>query len=223
MAFINFGKKTISFKIVYYGPAKSGKTTNLEQIHGRVRPNSRGDMTILSTREDRTLFFDFLPLRSNVIAGFTSNFQMYTVPGQVIYNQTRKLVLQGVDAVVFVADSDWAKMEENAESFSNLQENLKEHGKELSTLPYLLQFNKRDIRTKAPVNYMKFMLNRVHAAPTIEAVACEGKGVFESLNLISRLTLASFMQKQGLTPKAPSLPSNICVKPEGSNASCLTS
>lgn len=216
MAFINFGKRTIGFKIVYYGPGKSGKTTNLEQIHAQINPDSRGDMTILSTREDRTLFFDFLPLRSNVITGFTSNFQMYTVPGQVIYNQTRKLVLQGVDAIIFVADSDWTKMEENAESFANLKENLREHGKSIDTIPLLLQFNKRDIRTKAPLNYMNFMFNNgTKPAPSVEAIACEGKGVFESLNIISRLTLAAFMEQQGM--QSTQLPNDISVPAEGSN------
>jgi len=210
MAFINFGKRTINFKLVYYGPAKSGKTTNLERIHECINPDSRGDLTVLPTQQDRTLFFDFLPLESNVISGFTSKFQLYTVPGQVIYNQTRKLVLQGVDGVVFVADSQWERMEENAESIENLESNLNTQGQTLDMLPFILQFNKRDVETKAPSHYMDYLLNRRSTrVPTLEAVASEGPGVFESLNAIARMSLASFVKKHNL--KSSTMTDKICI------------
>ncbi len=215
MAFINFGKKTINVKIVYYGPAKGGKTTNLEKIHECINPTSRGDLTVLSTQQDRTLFFDFLPLESHIVTGFTSKFQLYTVPGQVIYNQTRKLVLQGVDGVVFVADSQWSKVEETVESFENLDSNLQDQGISLDTLPFVLQFNKRDLPDVAPVHYMDFMLNkRETRVPTMEAVACDGNGVFEALNLIARMTLAAFVKKHNL--KSGTMSDNVCVSAERS-------
>jgi len=210
MAFINFGKRTINFKIVYYGPGKSGKTTNLEKIHEFIDAGSRGDLTILSTQQDRTLFFDFLPLESHVVKGFTSKFQLYTVPGQVIYNQTRKLVLQGVDGVVFVADSRYSKTEENVDSFANLEDNLNEQSLTLDTLPFILQFNKRDLSDTAPVHYLDFLLNRrATRVPAIESVASEGKGVFQSLNLIARMTLAEFIRKHNL--ESESVPDAVCV------------
>lgn len=215
MAFINFGKKTINFKIVYYGPAKGGKTTNLEKIHEYINPMSRGDLTVLSTQQDRTLFFDFLPLESQIVTGFTSKFQLYTVPGQVIYNQTRKLVLQGVDGVVFVADSQWSKVEETAESFENLELNLSDQSLSLDSLPFVLQFNKRDLADVAPAHYMDFLLNkRETRVPTMEAIACDGKGVFESLNLIARMTLAAFVKKHNL--KSGAMPDSVCVNTERS-------
>lgn len=211
MAFINFGKRTINFKIVYYGPGKSGKTTNLEMIHEFVNPDLRGDLTILSTQQDRTLFFDFLPLQSNVVKGFTSKFQLYTVPGQVIYNQTRKLVLQGVDGVVFVADSQYTKTEENVDSFANLGENLRDQSLTLDTLPFILQFNKRDLAETAPVHYLDFLLNkRATRVPVVESVASEGEGVFQALNLIARMTLAEFVRKHGLESEA--MPEAVCVE-----------
>ena len=216
MAFINFGKKIINFKIVFYGPARGGKTTNLEKIHEKIDSQSRGELTILSTQQDRTLFFDFLPLESKIITGFTSKFQLYTVPGQIIYNQTRKLVLQGVDGVVFVADSQWDKMEENVESSDNLENNLKEQDMSLNTLPFILQFNKRDLPDGAPAHYMDFLLNRRETrVPTVEASAVRGEGVFESLNLIARMTLASFIRKHNLP--SSDLPGNVAV-PVGQDA-----
>ena len=204
MAFVNFGKKIINFKVVYYGPAKCGKTTNLERIHEQIRPDMRGDLTVLSTQQDRTLFFDFLPLESQIIKGFTSKFQLYTVPGQVIYNQTRKLVLQGVDGVVFVADSQWPLMPRNVESIENLEENLNAQRMTLDALPFVLQFNKRDLPDCAPTHYMDFLLNRRQTrVPTLEAVATKGPGVFETLNLISRMMLADFARKHNLPTTAP--------------------
>lgn len=213
MSFINFARKEIAFKIVYYGPALSGKTTNLEQIHAAIASDVRGELTILSTMQDRTLFFDFLPLKSEIIKGFTSKFQLYTVPGQAIYNETRKLVLRNADGIVFVSDSQWDKMAENAESFTNLEGNLQAQNMSLEDIPYMIQFNKRDLPNVAPVHYMDFMLNRKEMrVPTREAVASEGMGVFEALNLISKMVLSNFMKQNNL-PKAE-VPNNVCVSAE---------
>jgi signal recognition particle receptor subunit beta len=210
MSFINFARREIAFKIVYYGPALSGKTTNLEQIHKAIDPTVRGDLTILSTMQDRTLFFDFLPLKSDVIKGFVSKFQVYTVPGQAIYNETRKLVLRNADGIIFVADSQWDKMAENAESFANLQTNLEQQNDNLDDIPYILQLNKRDLPTVAPVHYLDFMLNRrATRVPLMEAVANDGGGVFESLNLISKMILNNFMKQNNL-PGAE-VPSDVAV------------
>jgi mutual gliding-motility protein MglA len=196
MSFINFARKEISFKIVYYGTALGGKTTNVEHIHKGLSPQSRGELTTLSTKQDRTLFFDFLPLKSEIIKGFTSKFQIYTVPGQVIYNETRKLVLRNVDGIAFVADSQWSKQEENAASFSDLEGNLKDQGDSIDCIPYIIQFNKRDLPDIAPIHYMNFMLNqRSTAAPYYEAVAKNGVGVLESLNSITKMVISNFMQK----------------------------
>ena len=210
MAFINFARREIAFKIVYYGPALCGKTTNLEQVHTAVSPSSRGELTMLSTQQDRTLFFDFLPLKSDIIKGFISKFQLYTVPGQNIYNETRKLVLRNVDGVVFVADSQWDKMEENVESFANLETNLNLQNESLDRLPYVLQFNKRDLPNVAPSHYLDFLLNqRQTRVPVMEAVAAEGQGVFETLNLISKLVLSHFMKQNNLQSNA--MPDQVCV------------
>ena len=210
MAFINFARKEIAFKVVYYGPALCGKTTNLEQIHLAVDPTSRGELTMLSTQQDRTLYFDFLPLKSNIIKGFVSKFQLYTVPGQTIYNETRKLVLRNVDGVVFVADSQWDKMQENKESFANLEANLNLQNDSVERLPYMLQFNKRDLPNVAPVHYLDFLLNqRSQRVPTLEAVAVNGQGVFETLNVISRMVLSHFMKQNNLS--GSSVPSEVCV------------
>jgi len=214
VAFVNLAKKEISFKIVYYGPALGGKTTNLEQIHRAIDAEARGELTIISTHQDRTLFFDFLPLHSEIIRGFVSKFQLYTVPGQPIYNETRKLVLRHVDGIVFVADSQWEKMEENAESFRNMQENLAENGLELENIPYVLQFNKRDLPNIAPAHYMDFLLNRgPKRVPVFESVAIECRGVFEALNMAARMVLGSFIRENRLP--SSSLPSEVCVREEG--------
>lgn len=206
MAFVNFEKKEINFKVVYYGPALSGKTTNLEYLH-RVMPKSmRGEMTMLSTAQDRTLFFDFLPLESKAIRGFVSRFQLYTVPGQTMYNRTRRLVLAGVDGVVFVGDSRWECMEGNAASFANLRENLKSHNRELDEIPLVLQFNKRDLGDVAPTPYMDFMLNQGKVrAPFFEGVAKDGPGVTETLNMVCKMAMAAFIAEHNMslnsTPK----------------------
>src|SRR5215475_9787944 len=140
MSIINYASREIQFKVVYYGPALCGKTTNLSYIHQRINPQNRGDLVSLATAADRTLFFDFLPLNAVVIRGFKTKFQLYTVPGQVIYNATRQLVLRSVDGLVFVADSQWDKMEEDVESFKNLMENLARQGTSLDHIPYVLQY-----------------------------------------------------------------------------------
>lgn len=201
MAIINQATKELQVKIVYYGPAKCGKTTNLEKVHENVQvPNSesKGKMVSLATSSDRTLFFDFFPLEAMSIKGFKTKFQLYTVPGQVIYNTTRQLVLRGVDGIVFVADSNYEKMQENVESFANLEDNLKSLKLKLDDIPYVLQYNKRDAANPAPVDYMEFLLNnRDVQVPSFTAVASKNEGVFETLNMIVRLLLNKFINESG--------------------------
>jgi len=193
MSIINYASKEIQFKIVYYGPALCGKTTNLSYIHSKIDPGNRGDLVSLATASDRTLFFDFLPLSAIVIKGFKTKFQLYTVPGQVIYNATRQLVLRSVDGIVFVADSQWDKMEENVEAFKNLEENLNKMNMSLDEMPYILQYNKRDLPNVAPVNYMEFLLNnRKKRVQSFEVVSSSGQNVFSSLNVVSQLLLHKF-------------------------------
>ncbi len=195
MAFVNQASREVQFKIVYYGPALSGKTTNLECVHERVQPDHKGELTSLDTSKDRTLFFDFMPLVANAIKGFSTRFLMYTVPGQVMYNTTRRIVLQGVDGVVFVADSQYEVMEANVDSFQNLEDNLRAQGRSLDYIPYVLQYNKRDLGTIAPEHYMEFLLNnRRTRRPSFCSVATEGPGVFETLNMIARLVLQRFIK-----------------------------
>jgi len=193
MPIINYASKEIQFKVVYYGPALGGKTTNLQYIHSRISPSYRGDLISLATAADRTLFFDFLPVNSIVLQGFKTKFQLYTVPGQVIYNTTRQLVLRSVDGVVFVADSQWDKMQENVESFRNLEENLGRQHLKLDELPYALQYNKRDLSNVAPVNYLEFLLNnRRRRVRSFEAVANTGFNVFAALDAVTQLLLHKF-------------------------------
>jgi mutual gliding-motility protein MglA len=190
MSIINYAARVINFKIVYYGPGLAGKTANLQNIHQCLPDGNKGKMISLATGDDRTLFFDFLPVSALGVRGFTTRFQLYTVPGQTHYNMTRKLVLRGVDGVVFVADSQWDRLRDNVESYRNLDENLKEYGLGLATIPLVLQFNKRDLGRIAPVDYMEFLLNRgERRVPTFEAVAVDGTGVFDTLNTVSRLVL----------------------------------
>lgn len=197
MAIINQATKELQVKIVYYGPGKGGKTTNLEQVHGNVQDaQEKGKLVSLATSSDRTLFFDFLPIEAMSIKGFKTKFQLYTVPGQVIYNTTRQLVLRGVDGIVFVADSQYDKMAENVESFSNLEENLKALKLNLGDIPYVLQYNKRDLPNAAPVEYMEFLLNnRDVQVPSFAASATKCEGVFDSLNMITRLLLNKFINE----------------------------
>lgn len=188
MVQINFAHKQINAKVVYYGPGMSGKTTNLEIVHQRAPSDNRGDLTSISTDGDRTLFFDYMPLDLGSIAGMKTSFQMYTVPGQVYYNSTRKLVLQGVDGVIFIADSSPDSMEANIEALRNLEENLNEYGKSLATLPHVIQFNKRDLPEAVSLEEMNKALNP-HEAPFFEAVAATGQGVFPTLKGLAALVL----------------------------------
>jgi len=195
MSIINYASKEIQFKIVYYGPALCGKTANLEYIHSQIVPCNKGEMVSLATAADRTLFFDFLPLNALAIKGFKTKFQLYTVPGQVIYNTTRQLVLRSADGLVFVADSQFEKMEENVESLKNLEENLAKQNMNLNVIPYVLQYNKRDLPNIAPVNYLEYALNnRAVRVQSFESVASMGQNVFSTLNAVSRLLLHKFTQ-----------------------------
>lgn len=200
MSFVNFDKKEINFKIVYYGPPMGGKTSNLAHLHRVMPADVRGNLTMLSTQQDRTLYFDFLPLQSSVIKGFVSRFQLYTVPGQPIYDRTRRIVLTGADGVVFVADSQWTQMEANAESLENLRTNLIAQGRSLDTTPYVFQLNKRDLPGVAPTSYMEFLLNQGNTwrAAFTEGVAVAGTGVAETLNLICKMVLAKFIEAHNM-------------------------
>ncbi|HEV8473397.1 MAG TPA: ADP-ribosylation factor-like protein [Methylomirabilota bacterium] len=190
MSIINYAAKVINFKLVYYGPAMAGKTANLQYVHRCLPEAHRGNMISLATGDDRTLFFDFLPVSAMSVRGFTTKFQLYTVPGQSRYNMTRKLVLRGADGVVFVADSQWDRLKENVESFRNLVENLREYRLDLGTLPYVVQYNKRDLPDVAPLEYLEYTLNRgPRRVPSFEGVAVTGKGVFDTLNTVSRMVL----------------------------------
>ena len=187
MSFINFAAKEINCKIVYYGAGLGGKTTNLEKVY-EMTPN-KGKMISLATESDRTLFFDFLPLDLGTVRGFKTRFHLYTVPGQVFYDASRKLILRGVDGVVFVADSQAERMDANIESIENLEENLKEHGYDLLKIPYVLQLNKRDLPNVLSVEELKKELRRKDE-PVVEAVAYKGVGIFETLKEVSRMVLA---------------------------------
>jgi len=198
MAIINQATRELQVKIVYYGPAMGGKTTNLVQIHDHVQTaaGNKGKLVSLATSSDRTLFFDFLPIEAVSIRGFRTKFQLYTVPGQVIYNTPRQLVLRGVDGIVFVADSQYEKMAENVESFQNLQDNLRSLKMDLDEIPYVLQYNKRDLPNAAPVEYLEFVLNnRDVRVPSFTACANRCEGVFETLNMITRLLLHKFIHQ----------------------------
>jgi hypothetical protein len=193
---INQASKQVQIKIVYYGPALGGKTTNLEKVHANLQAKEKEKLTSLATQSDRTLFFDFLPVEAMAIKGFKTKFQLYTVPGQVIYNTTRQLVLRGVDGIIFVADSQFEKMQENVESFANLEENLKGAKLNIDDIPYVLQYNKRDLANVAPVDYMEYLLNnREVRVPAFEASAMKVEGVFETLNAITKLLLNKFINE----------------------------
>ena len=194
MVFVNYTAMQMTAKIVYYGPGLCGKTTNLQWIHGKTAPRSRGEMVSLETEADRTLFFDLLPLDVGVIGGMKVRLQLYTVPGQVFYNATRRLVLKGVDGVVFVADSQAPAAEPNEESLSNLRQNLEELGLDPRAVPTAFQYNKRDLRNILPVEALQATLNP-GGAPHFEAAAIHGVGVFETLKEISRLSLDSIRSK----------------------------
>jgi len=194
MTFINYAAKEINCKIVYYGPGLGGKTTNLQYIYSKTAPEAKGKMISLATETDRTLFFDFLPLDLGAIRGFTTRFHLYTVPGQVFYDASRKLILKGTDGVVFVADSQRERMESNIESIRNLEVNLQEHGLDLKELPYALQFNKRDLPSILSTEELYRTLN-FKREPTFEAVAPAGRGVFDTLKSVAKQILVELRKR----------------------------
>ena len=199
MAFINFNKKEIQAKIVYYGPGRGGKTTNLEYIHREYKDRIKTEMITVKTKGDRTLFFDFLPLNVGTIKGYSLKFQLYTVPGQVMYNETRKLVLRGVDGIVFVADSLAMREENNMTSLKNLQENLSAYNKNIFKIPLVMQFNKRDLVEQgiplSPVETLQKSLNSKLNVPWYEASAAKGTNVLETLKTIVSLTTKSISKE----------------------------
>ena len=199
MSLVNFTAREITCKIVYYGPGRSGKTTNLQYIYSRVPEERRGRMVSLATQTDRTLFFDFLPIELGTISGFTTRFQLYTVPGQVYYNATRKLVLQGTDGVVFVGDSQVRQLDENMESLQNLQANLLEQGIDVRTVPLVLQYNKQDLPRELILAHAELddALN-FRGVPSYAADALSGRGVFETLKGVSEQVLRRLSEE---TPK----------------------
>ncbi|HEY2322857.1 MAG TPA: GTPase domain-containing protein [Thermoanaerobaculia bacterium] len=194
MTFINYAAREINCKIVYYGPGLCGKTTNLQWIYDKTNPQAKGKLISLATETDRTLFFDFLPLDLGTVRGFKTRFHLYTVPGQVFYDASRKLILKGVDGVVFVADSQEPRMEANIESMANLDKNLKEQGYDLKAIPYVLQLNKRDLLTAVDPGEMYRQLN-FKGEPTFEAVAMNGTGVFDTLKAVAKLVLTELKKK----------------------------
>jgi len=188
MSMINYASREINCKLVYYGPGLGGKTTNIEYVYNKVSPDTRGKLISLATEQERTLFFDFLPVDLGSIRGFKTRFHLYTVPGQVYYNASRRLILKGVDGVVFVADSQPERMDANIASMQNLYENLAEYGYDPLTLPLVIQFNKRDLPTAVPVQELRAQLNPDNL-PDFEAVAINGDGVFDTLKNVSKLVL----------------------------------
>jgi len=196
MSFINYSSREINCKIVYYGPGLCGKTTNLQHIYQKTNPDVKGKMISLATETERTLFFDFLPLALGEIRGFKTRFHLYTVPGQVFYDASRKLILKGVDGVVFVADSQIERMEANLESLDNLKVNLKEQGYELEKVPYVVQYNKRDLPNAAGLAELQRLCNPL-GVPEFEAKATTGEGVFETLKAVAKLVLADLKKMGG--------------------------
>ncbi len=188
MSFINYSSREINCKIVYYGPGLCGKTTNLQYIYNKTNPEAKGKMISLATETERTLFFDFLPLSLGEIRGFRTRFHLYTVPGQVFYDASRKLILKGVDGVVFCGDSQIERMEANIESLDNLRTNLAEQGYDLDKLPYVVQYNKRDLPNAAPMAELEETLNPTKV-PQFEAIATKGNGVFDTLKAVAKLVL----------------------------------
>lgn len=189
MPFINFPAREINCKLVYYGPGLGGKTANLQWIYDHTGTNQKGKMVSLATETDRTLFFDFLPLDLGTVRGFRTRFHLYTVPGQVFYEASRRLILKGADGVVFVADSQEERLDANLETMDNLREHLKDHNLNFETIPYVLQLNKRDLPNILPVEELQKQLG-VKGEPTSEAVAITGQGVFDTLKAVAKLVLA---------------------------------
>lgn len=195
MSTINFSAREINFKVVYYGPGMSGKTTNLKRIYEQVPPGAKGEMVSLATEDERTLFFDFLPLDLGQVNGFKTRFHLYTVPGQVFYNSSRKLILRGVDGVVFIADSAPNRLRANAESLRNLRENMAEYNLHLGEIPYVIQVNKRDLPDAVPTDMIKKILDPQNKVQFFEAIANEFKGVKEPLQAVSQLVFEKLAQK----------------------------
>ena len=196
MSFINYSSREINCKIVYYGPGLCGKTTNLQYIYNKTNPEAKGKMISLATETERTLFFDFLPLSLGEIRGFKTRFHLYTVPGQVFYDASRKLILKGVDGVVFVADSQIERMEANIESLENLRDNLQEQGYSLDKIPYVVQYNKRDLPNASPLTELQEVLNP-KGSVMFEAVAPKGTGVFDTLKAVAKLVLTELKKGGG--------------------------
>jgi small GTP-binding protein len=188
MSFINHSSREINCKIVYYGPGLCGKTTNLQYIYAKTNPEAKGKMISLETGTERTLLFDFLPISVGTIRGFKTRFHLFTVPGQVFYDASRKLILKGVDGVVFVADSQVDRLDANIESLESLKRNLLEHGEDLNSLPFVIQYNKRDLPTAVDFDYLEERLNP-QKAPSFEAVATTGEGVFNTLKAVAKQVL----------------------------------
>ncbi len=188
MSMINYASREINCKIVYYGTGLGGKTTNLEYVYSRVNPDTKGKMISLATETERTLFFDFLPIDLGEVRGFKTRFHLYTVPGQVYYNASRKLILKGVDGLIFVADSQVERAEANIEAMHNLYENLQDYGYDIEQIPFAIQYNKRDLQNIQPVEDLRGQLNP-NGVPDFEAVAIEGKGVFETLKCVSKMVV----------------------------------
>lgn len=190
MSMINYASREINCKVVYYGSGLGGKTTNLEYVYSRVNPDTKGKMISLATETERTLFFDFLPIDLGEIRGFRTRFHLYTVPGQVYYNASRRLILKGVDGLIFVADSQRSRLEANIEAMHNLYENMESYGYDVETIPFVVQYNKRDLPDIMPVEELRNVLNPM-GVPDYEAVAVEGEGVFQTLSAVSKLVVKS--------------------------------
>ncbi len=190
MSLINYASREINCKIVYYGTGLGGKTTNLEYVYSKVNPDAKGKMISLATETERTLFFDFLPIDLGEVKGFKTRFHLYTVPGQVYYNASRKLILKGVDGVIFVADSQAERMEANIEAMHNLYENLESYGYDLTNIPFAMQYNKRDLPNAMAMDDLRSQLNPM-GVPDFEGVAIEGQGVFETLGSVSKMVVQS--------------------------------
>lgn len=190
MSLINYASREINCKIVYYGPGLGGKTTNIKYIYSKISPGIRGKLISLATELDRTLFFDFLPVEVGTIKGFKTRFHLYTVPGQVYYNASRKLILKGVDGIIFVADSQIERFEDNIDSSENMKENLAKLGLDIVNIPLVIQYNKRDLPNISPIDKLESVLNKRNL-PSFEAVATQGIGVFDTLKACSKLVIRS--------------------------------
>ena len=190
MSLINYASREINCKIVYYGTGLGGKTTNLEHVYSKVNPEAKGKMISLATETERTLFFDFLPIDLGEVKGFKTRFHLYTVPGQVYYNASRKLILKGVDGVIFVADSQAERMEANIEAMHNLYENLESYGYDLTNIPFAMQYNKRDLPNAMTMDELRAQLNPM-GVPDFEGIAIQGQGVFETLGSVSKMVVQS--------------------------------